>query len=190
MPARRQRARLCLAVTDDRGDHEVGVVERGTEGVADRVAELATLVDGPWRLRCDVARDAPGEGELLEQPLHAGLVAGHVRVDLGVGAVQPGRRDRAGTTVTRSHHVHHVQVTVQDDAVEVGVDEVQARCRAPVAEQPRLHVLRCQALAEQRVAHQVDLSHGQVVGCPPPGLQGLQVGVADLGRGRREVRHA
>ena len=51
-----------------------------------------------------------------------------------------------------------VQAAGLDDAVEVGVDEVQPGRGAPVAEQPRLDVLGAQRLGQQRVGHQVDLA--------------------------------
>ena len=67
MPARRQRARLRLAVADDADDDEVGIVEGRAERVDERVAELAALVDRAGRLRSRMARDAAGERELPEQ---------------------------------------------------------------------------------------------------------------------------
>ena len=45
MPPGGRRACLGLAVTDHAGHKEVGVVERRSERMAQRVAELAALVD-------------------------------------------------------------------------------------------------------------------------------------------------
>ncbi len=45
VPAGGQRAGLGLAVADDAGDDQVGIVERGAEGVRERVTELAAFVD-------------------------------------------------------------------------------------------------------------------------------------------------
>ena len=67
VPARRERAGLRLAVADDAGDHEVGVVERSAERVRERIAELAALVDRAGRLGRDVRRDAAWERELAEE---------------------------------------------------------------------------------------------------------------------------
>ena len=78
MPGGGQRAGLGLAVADDAGDDQVRVVERRAEGMADRIAQLAALVDRARRLRRDVAGDPAGEGELLEQPLQPGLVLADV----------------------------------------------------------------------------------------------------------------
>ena len=58
VPARGQRAGLGLAVADDAGDDQIGVVERGPEGVAEAVAQLAPFVDRARRLRRDVAGNA------------------------------------------------------------------------------------------------------------------------------------
>src|SRR5680860_1346635 len=54
-----------------------------------------------------------------------------------------------------------------DGTVHVGVDEVEPRAGAPVAQEPRLDVLELEGLAQQRVVEQVDLSDGQVVGGAP-----------------------
>ena len=45
LPRALERPGLGLAVADDAGDQQVGVVERRAEGVHERVAELAALVD-------------------------------------------------------------------------------------------------------------------------------------------------
>ena len=45
MPAGCERSRFCFAVADDGGDDEVGVVEGRAEGVRQRIAKLAALMD-------------------------------------------------------------------------------------------------------------------------------------------------
>ncbi len=167
VPACGQRAGLGLAVADDAGHHQVGVVEGGAVRVRERVPQLAALVDGSGRLRCHVTGDAAGEGELAEQPPHALHVLRHVRIPLGVRPLQPRVRHRRGPAVAGARDVDHVLVPFADHPVEVGEAEVQAGRRAPVAEQARLDVLRPQRLGEQRVVQQVDLPDGQIVGRPP-----------------------
>ena len=66
--------------------------------------------------------------------------------------------------------VDDVGVAVTDDAVQMGVDQVQARRGAPVTEQPRLDVFGGQRLAQQRVVQQVDLADRQVIGGAPVGV--------------------
>src|SRR5207302_6386604 len=61
---------------------------------------------------------------------------------------------------------------VPDEAVQVDVDEAQARGRPPVAEEPGLHVLGPQRLTEKRVLLEVYLPHGEVVRGTPPGVEG------------------
>ena len=46
---------------------------------------------------------------------------------------------------------------------------------APVAEQPRLDVLRPERLAQQRVVLQIDLADGQVVRGPPVGVEEVEL---------------
>ena len=51
MPGGGQRAGLGFAVADDAGDDQVGIVEGGPEGMADRISQLAPLMNRPRRLR-------------------------------------------------------------------------------------------------------------------------------------------
>jgi hypothetical protein len=66
--------------------------------------------------------------------------------------------------------VDDVEVALADDPVEVGVDEVQPRRGAPVAEEPGLDVLGTEWLHQQGVVEEVDLADREVVGRPPVGV--------------------
>jgi len=88
LPGRRQGAGFRFAVADDAGDDQLGIVESGPEGVAERIAQLAAFVNRPggrWR---DVAGNPAGERELLEQLLEPGFVPRDVRIDLAPGAFE------------------------------------------------------------------------------------------------------
>ena len=61
MPARGQRPGFGLAVADDAGDDQIGIVERRAVRVRERVSELAAFVDRSRRLRRDMARNAARE---------------------------------------------------------------------------------------------------------------------------------
>ena len=182
VPAGGERAGLRLAVADDAGDDQVRIVERRPVGVAQGVPELAPLVDAARRLRGDVAGDAAGEAELLEQLLHPLGVLADVRIDLAVGAFEVGVGHQRRAAVPRADDVDHVQVIALDDPIEVHAEHVQARRRAPVAEQPRLDVLPLERLLQQRVVEQVDLPDRQVVGGPPVGVE-----LAELVRRERRL---
>src|SRR5579863_4067836 len=69
--------------------------------------------------------------------------------------------------MTRTGDVKHVQVTCPDQAVEMRVDEVQARGRTPVTEKPRLDVLEPKGLTQERIVQKIDLPYRQIVGSPP-----------------------
>src|SRR5207247_7879264 len=71
VPARRERPGLRLSVADDAEHHKVRIIEGGTVGVRQRVAELAALVDGAGGFGRDVARAASGKRELPKQPSHS-----------------------------------------------------------------------------------------------------------------------
>ena len=170
VPRGGERAGLGLAVADDAGGDEVRVIHHGAEGVRERVAQLAALVDGARRLGRDMARDAAGERKLLEQALHAGRVARDVRVHVGVRAVEIVLRDHGVAAVARAGEIDHVEVVFVDDAVEVRVDEVLAGHGAPVADDLLLDVALGQPPAQQRVVEQVELAGGQIIRRAPPGV--------------------
>ena len=101
MPCGGQWAGLGFAVADDAGDDQLGIVKRCPEGMADRIPQLAALMNRPRRLRRNVTGNPSGEGELLEQLLEPGLILADVGIDLAVGALEvdvahhaPGRRVR------------------------------------------------------------------------------------------------
>src|SRR5437870_4357002 len=182
VPSRRERPRLGLAVADHAGDDERRVVERSAEGVAEAVAELAALVDRAWRLGRDVARDTTRKGELLEEPLQSVLILRDGGIELAVRSLEVGVRDERGPAVSRPGNVDHVEIVLPDDAVQVHVDEVLPRRRAPVAEKSRLHVGGLERGPEKRIVVQVYLPDGEVVRRPPVGVHPVQQVAGEWGR--------
>src|SRR6187401_483608 len=86
VPCGCQRAGLRLAVAHHAGDDELGIVECGTERMAQRIAEFAALMDRAGTFRRRMARDATGKGKLQEQLLQASFVLTDVWIDLAVAS--------------------------------------------------------------------------------------------------------
>jgi hypothetical protein len=122
-----------------------------------------------------MARDPARERELAEEAAQAVLVAADLGIDLAVGALEVRVRDDARASVAGARDVDRVQVAADDRAVEVRVEQVQARGRAEVAEQPRLDVLGPQRLSEKRVVEEVDLADREVVRGAPVRVDALQL---------------
>ena len=188
LPRCRQRTGLGLAVADHAGHQQVGVVERGTGGVGERVAEFAALVDAARGLHTDVARYSPGSRELPHQRGQAVQVSGDPGIDLAVGTVEIGVREQRGPTVTGPGHIQAVRAGVADQPVEQRVDHRQTRTGAPVAEQARFDVGNCQRITQQRIGLQVDLGNRQVVRRRPP-TQIQRTVVLGIGRRHRHRGH-
>ena len=167
LPAGGQRAGLGLTIADDAGNEQARVVHDRAIGVGQGVTQLATLVDGARGFRSEVGGDAARVGELAEELLQASLILGNVGVRLGVGAVQVGLGGTGRATVARAHDNHGVLAVVSDEAVDVADEEVQARGGAPVPHQTVLHVFTGEGFLHQRVAPQIDLADGKVVGNAP-----------------------
>ncbi len=151
LPGALERPGLRLAVADHAGDEQVGVVERGPEGVHERVAELAALVDRAGHVDADVARHAARGRELAEQAPQAVGVRRDRRVDLRVGPLQVDVGEDGRAAVPGAGDEHDARAGPPDHPVQVRVDEVQPRGRPPVAEQARLDVLGPERLAQQWV---------------------------------------
>src|SRR5208283_5839246 len=71
-------------------------------------------------------------------------------------------------------NVNHVQVVELDQAIEMDVNEIQPRRRAPMAKQARFEVFQPKRNLKQRVVLQIDLADGQVVCRTPIGVHLLK----------------
>ena len=140
LPGGGQGTGFRFAVSDHAGNDELRVVERGPEGVAQRVPEFAALVNRPGSRRSHMARNAAGKGELLEEFLEPRFVLGHVRVDLAPRSFEVHVAHDRRTTVAGAGHIEHIQIVFLDDPVQMHVDEILTRRRSPVADHQRLHV--------------------------------------------------
>ena len=189
MPARGQRAGLGLAITHDASHDEVWVVERRAIGMGQRIAQLATFMNRSRHLGRHVARDALRPGELAKQPMQAVAVAFDGRIVLGVRAFQVAVRHDTRPAMARAHDVDHVQVVVLDEPVQVNVEQVQTRCRAPMAQQARLDVGERESPLQQRVVLQVDLPDRQVIRRTPVSVHLVQ-GVERHGIGHGDLRRS
>ena len=159
--------------------------------MAERVAELAALVDGARRLGRKVARDATGIRELAEELLQASLVIGDVGTDLAVGAIEQRLGGAGRATVARAHQENSVLVVIGNEAVDVAEQEVNAGRGAPVTDQAVLNVRTTKVAhltgflvnkvgAHQRVGAKVNLADGQVVRCAPIQVDALELGSRHL----------
>src|SRR5215469_14823308 len=114
-----------------------------------------------------MAGNAAREGELSEQALHTLFIKRNIWIDLAIGPLEVSVRDQTGTAVPGAGDVNHVEVVLLYHPVQVNVEEVQAGCRSPVAEEPWFDVFFCEGLLEQWVVIEIDLADRQVVGSPP-----------------------
>ena len=135
-----------------------------------RVTELAALVDRARRLGRVVTRDSARKRKLPEQLAQPGLIQRHVGVALRVRPFEVRVGHPGWTAVPWAHDVNRVEVALLDQAVGVGVDEVQPRSRAPVTQEAGLDVLQTERSLQQWVVEEVDLSDAQVVGRAPVGV--------------------
>ena len=140
LPCRRQRTCFGLAISNDAGDDQLGIVECRAECVAERISQLPALMNRAGGRRRNMARNAAGKRELREELLQARFVLADVGIDLAVAAFQIGVPHQRGTAMTGPGNVEHVQVVLLDDPVQMHIDEILAWCRAPMPNHKRLDV--------------------------------------------------
>src|ERR1022692_1277811 len=171
MPRGCERPRFGLAVPDHAGHQQHRVVKNRAERMTQRVSEFAAFMDRTGALRRSMTRNSAGKRELGKQTFQSGLVLTDVRVDFAVGAFQIGAADHRRTAVPGTGYVDHVEIVLVDDPVQMRVDEILARCRAPVSEQHALDVPGRQRLLEQRIVAKIDLPHREIIGRAPVRVQ-------------------
>ena len=170
MPRRGQRSGFRLAIADDAGDDEIGIVEHRPERMAERIAQLAAFVDRARALRRCVAGNAAGKRKLNEELPQPGLILADVGIDLAVSALEIGVAHDGRAAVPGAGDVNHVEVVFLDDPVQVHVDEVLPGRRAPVPQQHVLHVRERQRPLQQRIVVKINLADRQIVGGAPVGV--------------------
>ncbi len=88
MPTCGQWSGLRLAIADHHQGDQVRVVKDRSEGMRNTVTKFAALMNAAGCFRSRVATDAPGEGKLLEEALHAYQIFTYVGINLGVGSFE------------------------------------------------------------------------------------------------------
>src|SRR5579863_721632 len=112
MPGGCQRAGLGFTVTDNARDEQAGVVKDRAEGMAERISKLAPFVDRAWRFGRDVAWDAAGKGELLEELFEAGRVLRDSRINFTVRSFEIHIRDDGRPAMAGTGNVNHVEAVL------------------------------------------------------------------------------
>lgn len=162
VPARGQRTRLGFTITDNGQGDGVGMVEDGTKGMGDGVAEFTTFVNTPRCLWCHVAANTTGKGELLEELLQPLDILALVGVDFAVEALEVEVGDETGGAVAGAGDDKGIEVVFLDHAVEVDVGEGLAGVAAPMAEQSRLDVLLLEWFLQEGVFLEVEHAQAEV----------------------------
>ena len=135
VPRGSKRSRLGFAIADDTSRDQIRIVEDRSESMAERVAEFATFVNRAWTFGRDVAGDAAGKRELLEQLFQASLVLRDLGVDFAVRPFQVRVANDRWSTMSGTGDVDHVQIEFLNHAIQMHIDKILPGCRPPMAEQ-------------------------------------------------------
>ncbi len=129
----------------------------------ERITQFAPFVDRARCFRRGMAWYSAGEGKLAEEPFHARFIFADCGIDFGIGALQIGVGHHARPAMAGAANIDHIGVALLNNAVEMRIDEIEAGCRAPMAEKPRLDVLRLERFAQQGIFHQINLADGKII---------------------------
>src|SRR3712207_1701122 len=106
-------------------------------------------MDRAGQVRRNMAGHAARRREPAKQEPHPGDILRDVVMHLGVAALKIGVGVARRSTMSGSGDADQIGVELRDQAVEVDIDEVESSRRAPMAEQPRLNLIRLHWLAQQ-----------------------------------------
>src|SRR5205823_5040020 len=88
MPRSGERPGFRLAIADNAGDDEIGIIEHRPERTAQRIAQLAALVNRARALRRCMAGYSSGKPKLSKELLKSGLVLADVWIHPDIGALE------------------------------------------------------------------------------------------------------
>ena len=159
MPRSGERPGFRLAIADNAGDDEIGIIEHRPERMAQRIAQLAALVNRARALRRCMAGNSSGKRKLSKELLKPGLVLADVWIDLAIGALEISVGDDGRAAMPGAADVNHVEVVFVDDPVQVHVNEVLPGGGSPVSQQPVLDVRERQRPLEQRIVVKINLPY-------------------------------
>ena len=117
-----------------------------------------------------MAGNASGKRKLSEELPQPSLVLADVRINFAVRALEIRVAHDGRAAVPGARDVNHVEVIFLDDPVQVHVDEVLPRGRAPVPQQHGLHIGERQWPLQQRIVVEINLADRQIVCGAPIGI--------------------
>ena len=127
-------------------------------------------MNGAGRFRRNMTGNAVRPGELAKQPMQSVPAALNRRIVLGIRPFQIGLRHQARAAMAGTDDIDHVQIVFLDQPVEVDIEKVQSRCRAPMPQQTGLDVFELERGFEQRIVLQIDLPDREVIRRAPIGV--------------------
>jgi len=133
------------------------------------------------RLRGHMAGNSQRPAKLAKEPLDAVGILLDSRKQLRIRAFEVGMGNDSRPAMPRPDNVHHVQVALVDETVQMNIDEIQPNSRAPVPEQPRLDIFESQRLLQKRIVLEINLAYGEIVGSAPISVHLLQQFGAERG---------
>ena len=163
MPCRRRRPGLRLAIADDARDEQAGIVKGRAESRRQRVTEFAAFVNRPRQAGIKVVRKTARPRKRADELFHARGIVRQLGVKFAQASFEIEIREVRRRAVARPGDEQRVEIVAQDDAVEVGIHEVDPRAGAPVPEQAVFHMRGLQRFAQQHVRLQVYLRSGEVM---------------------------
>ena len=132
MPGSSQRTGFGFAIANDAGHQQVGVVEGGSIGMGEAIAQFAPLLNLTGCAGYEVTRQTEGPRKRPDQVAytrHARLV---LRVEFTQSTFQKQVGKVGGCAVTRPRHQQNAGIGILHKPVQVGINQVQARRGSPM----------------------------------------------------------
>jgi hypothetical protein len=99
---------------------------------------------------------------LFEELLHALLVFGLVRVDLGVDPLKIRLRDNSRGAMSRARNKEHIKAILLDESVHVNPSKRLAGIRSPMTQEPSFEMLQFERFGKKRIFTKVQHAQAKV----------------------------
>src|SRR5258708_4126888 len=149
MPTGGQWPGLSFTIADDTAGQQIGIIKDRAVGVHYGIAKFSSLMNRAGCFRSNMAWDTAGKRKLFEEPFHPFFVLRNVRIKLTVGSLQISIRNQPWSAMAWSGDVDHIQIKHLNETVEMYVDEVKPRSRAPVTKQSGFYMCELQWFAQE-----------------------------------------
>src|SRR6266516_5653836 len=133
MPGGSGRSGLRLAIADDAGHNQIGIIHGSAKGGRQRIAQFSSFVNGSWNTRIEVTWKSAGPGKAAHKFFNPDAIERQVWIEFTECSFYIKVCQVCGSSMPRTRDQKQINVVALDEMIEVSIDQVDARAGPPVS---------------------------------------------------------